>query len=63
MVLNQMEVRQADGLYYIFTQQAEMKAVIQLPHDGQTMADFDTMRIITKALALRWGIVRSGKKR
>lgn len=62
MQLNGMEVRQADGLYYIFTEFGELKAEIFLPSDGQYMADFKTLDYVTKAIALRWGIIKPKKK-
>lgn len=62
MQLNGMELRQADGLYYIFTEFGELKAEIMLPCDGQYMADFKTLDYVTKAIALRWGIIKPKKK-
>ena len=62
MVLNGMEVRQANGLYYVFTEYGELKSIHYLPEDGQLMADFKAMDLITKAEALRWGIIKSKKK-
>lgn len=63
MIVNEMVVQQANGLYYIFNQQGEMKAQIYLPYDGQLLADFKTIEVITKALAYRWGILTPTKKR
>lgn len=62
MILNGMEVIQRNGLYYVFTQYGELKSVHYLPDDGQLMADFKVMDHITKATALRWGIISPKKK-
>lgn len=62
MELNGMEVIQTNGLYYIFSQQGELKGIHYLPNNGQYLADFRTLDIITKATALRWGIIKPRKK-
>lgn len=62
MLLNGMEVQQANGLYYIFTQYGELKSMHYLPDDGQMLADYKTLEIITRAEALRWGIISPKKK-
>lgn len=62
MLLNGMEVRQDNGLYYVFTEYGELKSMHYLPNDGQLMADFKTLEIITRAEALRWGIISPKKK-
>lgn len=62
MILNQMEVRQADGLYYVFNEYGELKSIHYMPNDGQLMADFRTLDIITKAEAIRWGIMKPKRK-
>lgn len=61
MRLNGMEVRQANGIYYVFTEYGELKSMHYLPCDGQYLADFKTLDIITKAEALRWGIIKPTK--
>ena len=55
-------MRQANGLYYVFTEYGELKSIHYLPDDGQLMADFKAMDLITKAEALRWGIIKPKKK-
>lgn len=62
MLLNGMEVRQANGLYYVFNEFGELKSIHYLPDDGQLMADFKVMDHITKVTALRWGIISPKKK-
>ena len=62
MELNGMIVQQSNGLYYVFNEYGELKSMHYLPNDGQLMADFKTMDIITKAEALRWGIIKPRKK-
>lgn len=62
MVLNNMEIRQANGLYYVFDPYGQLRAIHYMPEDGQIMATFTAMNIITKATALRWGIIKPKKK-
>jgi len=62
MELNNMEVFQSNGLYYIFDSNGQLMAIQYLPNNGQYIADFKTLDIITKAIALRWGILRPKKK-
>lgn len=62
MLLNGMEIRQANGVYYFFTEYAELKAQVQLPANQDILADFKCCDIISKALAIRWGIIQQKKK-
>lgn len=62
MELNGMEVRQANGLYYVFNEFGELKSIHYLPDDGQLLSDFKTLEIVTRAEALRWGIIKPKKK-
>lgn len=62
MELNGMVVKQVNGIYYVFNEFGELKADIYLPNDGQLMADFRTMEYITRAIAIRWGIIKPKKK-
>ena len=43
MLMNNMNVFQSNGLYYVFNEQGELKSMIYLPHDGQLLADFKTL--------------------
>lgn len=61
MILNEMVVYQSNGLYYIFNRQGELKAQIYLPLDGQVLADFKALDIVTKAIAYRWNILKPTK--
>ena len=63
MLLNDMIVIQANGLYYIYSQQQELKAMIYFPPDNQQLYDFKCLDIITKAIAIRWGIIPPPRKR
>ena len=63
MLLNDMIVIQANGLYYIYSQQQELKAMIYLPPDNQNLFDMKCLDYITKALAIRWGIIPQPRKR
>ena len=62
MELNNIEVIQSNGLYYIFDINGQLMGIQYLPHSGQLLADFKTLDIITKAIALRWGIIKPKKK-
>ena len=57
MVLNSMVIRQANNLYYIFSPQGELRAIVAAPPDGQMMANFSMFEMITRALGIRWGII------
>lgn len=63
MLMNNMNVFQSNGLYYVFNEQGELKSMIYLPHDGQLLADFKTLDLMTKAMAYRWGILKHSRKR
>lgn len=63
MIMNNMNVFQSNGLYYVFNEQGELKSMIYLPHDEQLLADFKTLDLMTKAMAYRWGILKPSKKR
>ena len=45
--MNNMNVFQSNGLYYVFNEQGELKSMIYLPHDGQLLADFKTLDLMT----------------
>ena len=61
--MNNMNVFQSNGLYYVFNEQGELKSMIYLPHDGQLLADFKTLGLMTKEKAYRWGILKPSRKR
>lgn len=63
MLMNNMNVFQSNGLYYVFNEQGELKSMIYLPHDGQLLADFKTLDLMTKSMAYRWGILKPSRKR
>lgn len=62
MYMNGLYIKQADGLYYLFTEFGELKGILYLPQDLQYMADFNTLNHITKVLAIRWRIINPPKK-
>ena len=62
MLLNELIIVQANGLYYIYSQQQELKGMIYLPPDNQNLFDFKALDIITKSIAIRWGIIAPQKK-
>ena len=63
MRLNNMIVRQVNGIYSICNPQGELTAQVGLPSDGQTLADYKTIDAITKVLANRWGVKQSSTRR
>lgn len=63
MLLNELIVYQANGLYYIYSQQQELKAMIYFPPDNQNLYDLKCLDYITKAIAIRWGIISPPRKR
>ena len=55
MRINYMEVQQAGrAAYSVFSPHGYQVALIQCPPDGQRMADYKTMEVITRVLALRY---------
>lgn len=62
MILNEMLIYQANGLIYIYSPQQELRAVIYLPPDNQHLYDIKCLDWITKALAIRWGIISPPRK-
>ncbi len=51
-----------DEVLYVLTEYGELKSIHYLPNDGQLMADFKTLELITKVEAMRWGIISPKKK-
>lgn len=62
MYINGMIIKQANNLYYIFSEYGELKAQVYLPQDQQLLADATTLASITRALGIRWGIIKPTKK-
>ena len=62
MLLNEMIVYQSNSIYRVFTEHGELKAEVYLPDNGQLIHDYKCMDMITKAIALRWGIIQPKKK-
>ena len=58
MILNEMVIKQANNLYYIFSQQGELRAIVAAPADGQMMENFAMCEMVTRATAIRWGIIK-----
>jgi len=61
MIMNELQVVQQNGLYHVLTQQGQLISMHYLPPDGQLMYDNKTLDIITKAEAIRWGILKPKK--
>ena len=63
MVLNEIGVVQDENRYHFYTENNLYLGVVALPANGQYMFDAKTLDIITKALAVRWGIISMPKKK
>lgn len=59
MWLNRMYVWQANGLFYIYTPQGELKAMVELPNNGQHVYNIKMLDGLTKILAKGWGVMQS----
>lgn len=57
MKLNYLFLEQRGNILRVFTPQGVPIADISMPLDGQQMNDYQCMNIITKALAIRWGVI------
>jgi hypothetical protein len=62
MVLNSLVVIQSGSTYYIYTQTNIPVGMVQMPSNGQFAFDTQMLNVITKALAVRWGIIAAPKK-
>ena len=62
MLLNEMLIYQANGLIYIYSQQQELRGVIYFPPTNQGLFDIKCLDAITKAIAIRWGIISPPRK-
>lgn len=55
MRINYMNVMEVErSVYAVFSPHGYQVALIQCPPDGQRMADYKTMEVITRVLALRY---------
>ena len=58
MKINYMMVEQAGpSAYAVFSPHGYQVALVQCPPDGQFMADYKTMEVVTRVLALRYGVI------
>lgn len=60
--MNNIGIVENSNQYLLFLPQNICIAQITLPPDSQKMADAKTLNIITKAIALRWGVLKEKKK-
>lgn len=63
MILNEIGIVQTNNQYHFYTENNLYLGVIALPDNGQYMFDAKTLNIITKALAVRWGIIPTPKRK
>ena len=57
MWLNKMYVWQSNGIFYIYSPQNELRAMISLPNNGQNLYNMKALDGITKILAKMWGML------
>lgn len=62
MFLNGLEVQQANGVYYFIDEYTGVKAQVLLPPNNDVLADYKCCDIISKAIALRWKIIKPKSK-
>lgn len=58
MWLNKMYIWQSESLFYIYSSQGELRAIVQLPNNGQHLSNTKVLDGITKILAKVWGIIQ-----
>jgi len=56
MILNNIGIVQSDNKYLLYLPQNYCVCQVAFPPDGQYIHDSKALDIITKALALRWGV-------
>ena len=54
---------QTHNEYYFYTEKNIYLGCVSLPGNGQFMEDAKALNIITKALALRWGLISAKGRR
>lgn len=62
MVLNNIGVVQVGCQYHFYTQNNIYLGAVAMPDNGQLAFDTKMLDVITKALAIRWGIIPMPKK-
>lgn len=62
MWLNKMYVWENQGLFYIYSPQNELRAIIALPNNGQHLYNTKVLDGITRILAKVWGICQPAVK-
>ena len=63
MVLNNIEIVQSGNQYLLFLPTRICIAQILMPPDSQFIGDTKALDIITKAMAIRWGVYKhNGRK-
>lgn len=50
------------AMYQIETVEGRILSRIAVPLDGDELADLETLKELTKPIALRWGIIRKGQR-
>lgn len=62
MVMNHMNIIQSGNTFYLYTETNLCLGGVVLPNNGQHLYDLRTLELITKALAIRWGVINPPKK-
>lgn len=55
-------VKAGIAMYQIETVDGKVLSRIAVPLDGDELADLETLKELTKPIALRWGIIRKGQR-
>lgn len=62
MIMNRIKIVQNKNEFHFFTEMNIYLGGVVLPDNGQHLYDAKTLELITKALAIRWGIINPPKK-
>lgn len=68
MILNNIGIVQSNNQFLFYTETNIFLGAVYLPNNGQHLDDAKTLNIITRALAVRWGLIQTqsrtqGKKK
>jgi len=64
MMMNNIAVIQTGNSQYTFYTETNIcLGIVVMPDNGQYMFDCKVLDVVTKAMALRWGLISQPKKR
>jgi hypothetical protein len=61
-MMNNICYRQNNNCYFLYLTDGKQVAVIEMPPDSQYAVDCKALEIITKALAMRYGVYTKNRK-